>query len=545
MGTVPSLAKVPHALRVRQLLGAIALVAIPTVLLLTRGSDEAPVAAVNAAVEPPGAAAEPLRPRPRQIDRPDGPNVVVIYTDDQEKASFKRAFMPRAFRYLVDRGTRFDQAVAATPVCCPSRVSYLTGQYPHNNGVFSNEDAYPALISPENTLAAWMDDAGYETAWFGKFLQHYQDSSDPTSPAPGWDEWAITLNEMYFDYVLYEKGVETNMGSRPRDYHTNVMTRKAVEFIRRSKASRRPMFLTVNYLAPHKGGPTPGRCRHAATPAPRDLGSAAGLDLPMPPSFDEEDITDKRAYIGEDRIVGRRLEKLQDQIQCRAESLRAADRGIGRIFHAIRSANQLDDTIIVLTSDNGLLLGEHRLEGKGEPYEEALQVPFVIRVPSGLLSRASVPRTDALVANIDIAPTLLDLVGINPCLDSGQCRTMDGRSLVPLIEDRLGDYPNDRGILIEGGFRGGSSCDFRGIRTPDSVLIQRAKGDPQQIGCLPASEPEVYDLDEDPYQLDNLAVTDPTGSEALLGEMLSRVTALERCSGIKGRDAPNVQPFCD
>lgn len=469
-----------------------------------------------------------------QSNRGKAPNVIFIYSDDQDERTFTREYMPRTFRLLVDRGTVFTDAMTATPVCCPSRAGYLSGQYPHNNGVFSNNPGYKSFKAPENNLAAWMSRAGYRTGWVGKFLQGYDEENDLNRPAPGFRDWAVTSPSTYFGFELLEK----NKTSKPRSYLTDVQTREATQIIRRG--GRKPLFLTVNYLAPHKDAKgQPGRCKSSAAPAPRDLGSERGLKLPMPESFGEN-TRDKRLYPPKDINVT----SLTKKHRCRVESLRALDRGIEKIHSAVKKTGEIDNTIFVFTSDNGLLLGEHDLEGKGKPYEEGLQVPFAMRVPPRLVDGQPVASSNELVANIDIAPTILKLAGAKPCITPSRCRRLDGRSLMPLIEGRDGAFGGDRAVLIEGSFGSPKECDFRGIRTSDKVFLQRARGNPKPGGCTPKGEPEVYDLSEDPFQLDNLGVTDPQGSADLRRDLRERLDDLERCSGISGRDPNKPSPFC-
>lgn len=472
-----------------------------------------------------------------QTKRSNGPNVVFIYTDDQDERTFRRRYMPKTFQLLVDKGTRFTEAITATPICCPSRVGYLTGQYPHNNGVFANNPGYEGLQARRNNLAKWMRRSGYETGWIGKFLQGYEEDKDLTQPAPGFSEWAISSPSTYFGYELFEE----DRTQTPSGYLTNVLTKKTARII--SAQGRNPFFMTVNYLAPHKDEKgQAGPCEVSAEPAPGDLGSRSGIALPRPLSFNEKDISDKRAYVKKQRVEGRRLRRVKVKHQCRVESLAAVDRGVAKIHAAVKRAGELDNTIFVITTDNGLLLGEHRLEGKGIPYEEGLQVPFVMKVPRGLLGSSPVDSSDALVANIDIAPTLLDLAKAKPCISATRCRRLDGKSLVPLLKGRSEGF-EDRAILIEGGAHG-SECDYRGVRTQDAVLFRRVKRAREGNGCDPASAPELYDLGEDPFQLDNLGVTDPQGSRDLRKDLLERLAELERCSGVQGRDPNGPGPFC-
>jgi N-acetylglucosamine-6-sulfatase len=116
----------------------------------------------------------------------DGPNFLVILTDDQAQNSFKARYMPRTFRSIVDGGTRFANGLAAPPLCCPDRAGFLTGEYPHSSGVFSNHPGYPTLRDKGNTLPVWLARAGYRTALIGKYLNHYYGAEGAT-PAPGWN----------------------------------------------------------------------------------------------------------------------------------------------------------------------------------------------------------------------------------------------------------------------------------------------------------------------------------------------------------------------
>ena len=519
---------------------SVAALVLAVVALVVLGCQEGKQGGEGKAAE---AAPEPIVKRAPVRSARRLPNVVFIYTDDQEEALFTRRFMPHTFRSLVDKGTLFEDSVTATPICCPSRVSYISGQYPHNSGVFSNSQGYPAFVEPENTLFAWMQRAGYTTAWFGKYLQRYEKEVNPKIPAPGTDEWAITVQPKYFDYSVFGDGKRT----RPEAYNSDFLTHRAIDLIKRSEGSGRPFFMTLNYLAPHKGaGRKPGYCQSSAAPAPRDVGRFRDLALPRPPSFDEEDNADKRAYPDEELLTPAKIRTLRIKHRCRAESLQAVDRGVKRVVGAVSRAGELDRTVFVVTSDNGFLKGEHRLAGKGIPYEEGIGVPLAIRVPPAYLDTPNPsPRVDELVTNIDLAPTILDLAESKPCANRDLCRRLDGRSLLPLIAGRSNDWPGDRTILIEGGGKGEPRCDYRGVRTTDEVLLERTEAAADGKGCVAASEPELYDLRADPFQLENLVVTDQLGNTNLLNEMRSQLERLERCSGVRGRDPNQPGPFCE
>ena len=200
-------------------------------------------------------------------DARDRPNIVFIYTDDQNADEFNRRYMPRTMRLLGDAGTTFSNFVVTTPICCPSRAAMLSGQYAHNNGVYTNNSGYAGLHDQANTLAGWLQHAGYRTAWFGKFLQQYKRVvPDPATPAPGFDDWQITLKPKYFGWKLFANGELVKGGKRPADYFTDELTRRAFAFVDANAGGERPLFMVVNNLAPHRGKGGKGRCSGTVAP---------------------------------------------------------------------------------------------------------------------------------------------------------------------------------------------------------------------------------------------------------------------------------------
>jgi arylsulfatase A-like enzyme len=462
----------------------------------------------------------------------DRPNVVFIYTDDQNASDFHSRYMPRTKRFFAQGGTTFTNYVVTTPICCPSRASMLSGQYAHNNGVYTNKTGYAGLRDQANTLAGWFQHAGYRTGWFGKFLQQYKRvADDPADPAPGFDDWHITLKPKYFDWKLYENGELTKGGDRPRDYFTDVLTERATSFIAANANADRPVFMVVNNLGPHRGKGGEGRCKSTVAPAPRDRKRFAGEPLPKPPSFNRP-TAGQTAFPGE-HLDAAAVDKERDRHRCRLESLAAVDRGVDAIQRAFAQAGELDNTIFVFTSDNGILQGQHGLTGKNIPYEEGLRMPLAIRVPQELLEGPASTRVTHLAASIDLAPTLLELAGATPCISDGHCRRLDGRSLVPLLTDpREGQWPSDRAVVIEGGEHA-DDCSFRGLRLEHEVLLE-AVADAGDGGCRIEGSPELYDLRSDPYQLRNLA-PERAGHVKRLQARLDR---LEHCRGNgRGEDA--------
>jgi N-acetylglucosamine-6-sulfatase len=464
------------------------------------------------------------------------PNIILVYTDDQDAASFNARHMPQTTRLLGEQGTVFSDFIVTTPLCCPSRASLLTGNYPHNSGVFVNKDGYQHVRDKANTLGVWMQRAGYETAWVGKFLQGYNNIDDPSRPAPGFDRWAVSLRAKYYGWKLFADGHKVKGGVRPGDYYTEELTRRAVDLVGERGQRPRPLFMVLNHLAPHRGDGARGRCAGTVAPAPADHGRFEREPLPRPSSFNEADRSDKTAFAAPRGLSRTEVAKAHDRHRCRLESLAAVDRGVADLYRALERRGELENTVLVFTSDNGLLLGEHALTGKGIPYEEGLRVPLAIRVPERLLDRPRVAEVGELTTNVDLTASLLELADARPCYRPGHCRTLDGRSLVSLIEGRSGKWPGGRAIPIEGGEDGGP-CGYRGLRLEREVLLQAVR--PGGNGaCAPIRAPEYYDLDADPFQLDNLVVTEPRRSRARVAALERRLAELEGCSGIEGRDRP-------
>jgi arylsulfatase A-like enzyme len=405
-------------------------------------------------------------------------NVVLIVSDDQRADV---ALLPNTRRLLARHGIQFTRSFTTTPLCCPSRAGILTGQYSHRSGVVSNSGrgGYPAFDERSN-LAVWLQAGGYTTALVGKYLNGYPLSGQHRVP-PGWSDWEAidsTPTQRYYDYTLNENGVPVRYGSSPRDYSTTVLTGKALDFLR---TARRPFFLYFAPIAPHL----------PATPAPRD---ESALPDPSPlerPSFDERDVSDKpwaSTRSNTHRFRPQAIRFLDRSIRRpQLESLRALDRSVGALVSTLRRRGVLDRTVILYTSDNGFLWGEHRLGGKAWPYEESIRVPLVVRAP-WVPPPGRVDRRLAL--NIDLASTIAELAGVRPGLPQ------DGRSLVPLLRGKRLRWRKDfvveylgRSLLRQSG-----PPPYRALRTLRYLYVEYENG-----------WRELYDLAGDPWELWNQA----------------------------------------
>ncbi|MFL5870326.1 MAG: sulfatase [Solirubrobacterales bacterium] len=516
----------------------------------------------------PGRQAHAVTTQPR-------PNVVVIETDDQTVSELTRATMPSTLAALADQGTQFTDSVVSAPLCCPSRAGFLTGQYPHNDGVYDNTPGYPALIAKDHTLFTDLQANGYRTGIVGRFLLNYTvapppgadypDSLGGALAPPGVDDWFgyIESAAIYYNALFSDNGIKYRAGVDPTTgYTTNVINREAVDFVADHAQSAQPFFLWVTQVAPHTSDSPQTDACGGGTPIPESSSYPpfAAAPLPRPPSFNEKRISDKPHWVrARRRIQPDRLELLRRGWRCALASLTSVDRGVSQVIAELTATGELDNTAIFFTSDNGLLFGEHRLvQDKSYPYEEALRVPLLARVPRAYLALppdAGPPRTiDAPVTQLDLAATILDLTSTAPCT-SGGCRGVDGRSLLPLLERAHDAWPKRRATLIEIGnpsctrnpaTRNGLTNFYAGIRTPRFIYLKLHHVNPA-TGLCDRTEYELYDLKRDPYELDNIAVNPEFRhpSDVQRG-LAARLRSLRSCAGIADRD-PQVpgRPYCE
>ena len=226
------------------------------------------------------------------------PNLLVLMTDDLEVDDLKA--LP-SVRRLAEQGTTFSNSFVGYSLCCPSRATYLTGQYNHNNGVLSNAppDGGFARLDHTNTLPVWLQAAGYHTTHIGKYLNGYENASSHSTVPPGYSDWqglAIGTYRMY-DYSINDNGTLVPYGTAPADYQTDVLADRAVAAIRERARSPQPFYLKFSPLAPHGSGAVAGHDGRGPDPAPRHRGAFAGEPLDVGPAYDEADVSDKPASI--------------------------------------------------------------------------------------------------------------------------------------------------------------------------------------------------------------------------------------------------------
>ncbi len=320
---------------------------------------------------------------------PPRPNIVVIQTDDQTRESMR--VMDKVNSLIGDQGARFNQNILNYSLCCPSRATLLTGQYMHNHGVRTNLSPdggfyrFQALHG-DNNLAVWLRQSGYYTAMIGKYLNHY--SNQPLVPA-GWSEWRVAApqDQLVYNYTLNENGNIVEYGQDPSDFKQDVLTNKAVDLVERRAPTAQPFFLWLTYTAPHTAGPPnpnpPQNCHAAAKSAPRHAHAFDSEPLPRPGNFNEADVSDKPAAIrNRRRLSGTQILDIQRKYRCELESLLSVDQGVKRVVDALTASGELDNTLIIYTTDNGFFHGEHRIPAdKMHVYEESVRVPLQIRGP--------------------------------------------------------------------------------------------------------------------------------------------------------------------
>jgi N-acetylglucosamine-6-sulfatase len=450
--------------------------------------------------------------RPVKEAGPDAPNIVVVMTDDQDLASIE--VMPTVRHEIINEGVEFTNSFVALSECCPSRATFLTGQHAHNHEVETSKPpkgGYPRLDSA-NTLPVWLRDAGYRTGQVGRYLNYYgnpKQGTDPLEVPPGWDDWHVPVEHTEFQmygYTLNENGELVDYGDAPSDYQTDVFAERAVEFIESSSEGADPFFLWVTPLAPHSEGVLDDvvEARRNPRPAPRDDGAFEDEEVPQPPSFGEPDESDKPDVVREAANLPSAAgpdPTLEGEYRGRLESLLAVDRMVGEIVAALRRTGELEDTYLVFTSDNGYLLGEHRQVGKHLVFEESIRVPLAIRGP-GVEAGETRPEP---VQNVDLAPTITELAGVRAQ------RVVDG---VPLLGP--GPLDPDRDLFVS---YPQSALAYDAVRSADGFTYAEYE----------AGDVELYDLNEDPFQLENVA-EDPAYAEAR-DRLAARLEELRGCAG--------------
>ena len=415
------------------------------------------------------------------------PNILFIIVDDMRWDQLASTGHPFARTPNLDRlareGVMFRNAFVGTPLCSPSRASFLTGQYPHSHWIINNDRNGLSKISHKLvTFPQVLRKAGYETAFIGKWHM-----GDDDTRRPGFDHWISFRGQgLFIDPVVNVNGQREQYAG----YMTDLLNRWAEEFVERKHT--RPFLLYLSHKAAHK--PFLPAERHANLYADEKFTppSSADDDLTGKPS-----LTRKVAPVDIKRIPGATVEPAEprygrgnsrqelflDQLRC----LASVDEGVGMLLRSLERSGQLDNTLIIFTSDNGVLLGEHGLfMNKRVPYDEALRIPLIMRYPK--LIKAGSERAQ-LVLSIDIAPTLYELAG------TGSRITIHGKSLLPVLLNPEAKVRSE--FLAEYFFEKVAPrfAEWQAVRSDRWKFINYLDLDGMD---------ELYDLRDDPYEMNNL-----------------------------------------
>ncbi len=513
------------------------------------------------------------------------PSFVVIQTDDETLDQLYATLnvggvevqaMPYTHALIANRGVTFNRYYVSYPLCCPSRVSLLTGRYAHNHNVRGNVPpnggytGFKARGAYSHNLATWLQAAGYRTIHIGKFLNGYGDEpfDEGKDVPPGWSAWHSVLkadtNHYYYGYTLNNNGViegpygdpgswETReygerddfgcpaapLNGKPCFYETDMFNTLAWSELN-ATSPEQPFYLQVDYTAPH------GDFRRPAGPEPatRHYNTFAGAPYPhgRAEGFNEGNVNDKPRFIREAPYLSLNdIHTYRVYYQKALESLRSIDEGVKTIVDTLGGLGRLRNTYIIFTSDNGFFYGEHRLTGgKFLAYEPATHLPLLIRGP-GIKPGT---ETGELAANIDIAPTILELAGATAD------KSIDGRSLVPYMQDP--SLRSRRPLLFESFVETAdveANGEPTGQRPVKEVKPRRNTGKdganasivappkdyegirlgPYKYIEWPDGEKELYDITKDPFELNNV-VRVPNLSP-IRAFMHAQLVRLEACVG--------------
>jgi N-acetylglucosamine-6-sulfatase len=428
------------------------------------------------------------------------PNIVFILIDDLRWDELGIAGHPYIKTPSIDRigneGALFRNAFMTTPLCSPSRASFLTGQYAHKHGIIDNVDRSVAshrLI----TFPLLLQRSGYETVFVGKWHMGNDDS-----PRPGFDRWVSFKGQgTYINPEFNEDGVST----KRTGYITDILTGYAVDFIKRQHDKPFLIYLAHKAIHPevmqHGDGSVNLADAELFIPAERHRNLYEGAPIPRRPNYKRapEAKPSLQRRIGDLPPLGPATATRDESILGRQRSVMAIDEGIDQILDALRATGQLDNTVVVLASDNGYFYGEHGLSVERRlAYEESIRMPLLVRYP-----KVVKPGTvrDEFALNIDLAPTLLGLAGVTVPAN------MQGYSLVALLKGARSSWRSS--FLIEyysdKVFPRMSHMGYKAVRNGRWKYIHYLE--------LPGMD-ELYDLKTDPYELKNL-VADPNSAKAL------------------------------
>lgn len=439
---------------------------------------------------------------------PARPNIVIVMTDDQRWDTVNATYMPNLTSLVVPSAVSFTNSFVSNPLCCPSRVTTLTGKYSFTTGVFGNRGTWGGFGASlrygamDDMIATDLQADGYTTALVGKYLNGYSPRTDYPVVPTGWDRWFAVRGGSYYDYYAAADGTSAHYGVAPEDYSTTVLRDRAIQVIDGAAATGAPFFLYFAPTAPHA----------PAIADPRDVGrfDADVASYVQPPSVTEGDLSDKPSYVQAAAATGSQSHR--DAFHAKQlAAIYGVDRAIGTIWDMLPT-----NTVVLFMSDNGFLWGEHGWGGKQVPYNESLRVPMLIASKGvNLSSIGPVGGTsDRLALNVDIRSTLESFIpGLpQPSTDGEPWTGSSARQDFPIM------HWNDENKVPM----------YCGVRSAGWMYVRYADG-----------FEEAYDEGADPFELQNLVVTDPSDPQLAL----LRAAASGYCSQRSGRIYPDGWPY--
>lgn len=453
------------------------------------------------------------------------PNIVFVLTDDLSMNLVP--FMPQVQQMMRD-GMTFTNMSVTDSLCCPSRTSLLTGQFPHNHQVVSNTlpdggfQQFTQVGDPAKTYAVTLRHAGYATGFVGKYLNGYDLTGDstvtghtaagaPVYAQPGWSFWSAVDDNGYrgYNYRIVENNQVVQHGTTPRDYVTNVLGRLGRQFISQSVAAHKPFALELATFAPH----------HPFIPAPADRNSFPRLSYPATPAYNTM-VANAPAWLAQrSPLTPDYVAQMTAAFRKRVQAVQDVDRWLGRLRTQLTRLGQADNTYIVFSSDNGFHMGEYQLQsGKMTAFDTDVHVPLIVVGPG--VAPGSINHN--IVENVDLAPTFAQLAG------AAIPATVDGASLVPLLHRKHVPWRTIAGIehnhpheSLDDPDRqpaaAGNLPSYIALRTATYTYVHYADG-----------EREYYDRTTDPNELTNIY---PYLNPDYVAQLDQDVTNLEHCAG--------------